>query len=587
MKKTAALLVLFIMLVNLILPVFADGGKLTTDKTEYTEGEPIIVKAEGSGKDWVGIYLTTDTLGTDQSIRWYYVAQDGNSSGEEKDIRKAEYTNSSRSEYAGLPAGEYVIYLCENDGYNVISKVSVTVKPGESSSSAPSAPSSVVYDRTATAPGLADGTLTITAGEGSAPDRYIAYWADEKGALVNYTAFAPIEYGGRTTKYTMVSSTLIPKSADRIIVYSAKGKQTSESAAEVMLPEGCNSCEFPSPNYELQVLSDIHLNSTTSHIHNKHFAAALEQIKEISPSSLGIFINGDIADHAQLAEYKTFNRMIKSAGEGLPPVYCAIGNHDLADGPFDSRLKTFLDNTEPGIDTVYYDMWISGIHFIFLGSETPGLNADLSAKQLKWFKEKLAENRDENRPVYVFLHQGIIDTVAGTFAYQKWHGINQTKKFCDILKDFPEVILFSGHSHWEMDSANTMKAKDDKLPTIFNTASCGYLWNDDAMTTNVGIEGAQGYFFYAYSDKILALGRDFASGKWISSAQFCIDLPGGEIQTAPADDEKTDDPAPVDDGGRDVSGTKRGCFGSVGAGAALASAVTMLGLVLLIKKKED
>lgn len=498
---------------------------LTTNKTEYVVGEPILVTATGEGLDWVGLYLRTDTLETDQSIRWYYVAKDGNKSGGEKNIRTAEGTNSSRAAYANVPAGEYTIYLCANDKWDVIAKVDITVKNESSANTAPSAPASVQYDLTKPFPGAADGKLTITAGEGTLPDAYRAFWANKDGALKDYTSFAPIACKGQTTTYEMVANTLIPTEADRILVYAVRGNATSETAVTVMLPEGCNDYDFGKPLYEMQVMSDIHINRSQTHIHNKHFAMALEDIKKLSPDSIGIFVNGDIADHGEEAEYRSFQQLIKNAGAGLPKVYCAIGNHDLANGPYDEKLNLFLQYTEPAIDSVYFDQWIDGVHFIYLGSEATGLNAQLSRQQLNWFKKALAENRDENRPIYVFLHQGLIDTVAGTFAYQNWHGINQAKEFANILKNYPEVILFSGHSHWEMNSLHSMKARDEKLPTIFNTASAAYLWNDASMSTNAGIEGSQGYYLYAYEDKVVVLGRDFVNGQWIASAQFVVQYP--------------------------------------------------------------
>lgn len=513
---------------------------IKTDKTSYTEGEPILTTATGSGSDWVGLYLTTDTVKDDQAIRWYYVAKDGNKSGSEKNLRTAEGTNSSRAAYADVPAGDYVIYLFEGDKWNYVEQIRITVLPDTTVAAAPTAPASVVYNRTATAVGLADGTLTIKAGEGALPERYVAYWGNADGVLADYTAFAPIECKGETTDYTMVANTLIPTDADRIYVYAAGKKAVSAQAATVLLPEGCNSYVLGNAAYELQILSDIHLNSSLTHLHNKHFTMALEDIKKLSPNSIGIFVNGDIADHGEVSEYRIFNQQIKNAGDGLPKVYCAIGNHDLAQGPYNTKLSNFLKYTEPGVDRVYYDLWLEDTHFIFLGSETPGLNADLSAKQLSWFKAKLAEKHEEGRPIYVFLHQGLMDTVAGTFAYQKWHGINQATRFANILKDYPEVVLFSGHSHWEMDSLSTMKARDDKLPTIFNTASSAYLWNDASMETDVGVEGSQGYYLYAYKDKLVLRGRDFVNGKWIASAQYVVDYPEGNVVG-------TDDPAKPDD----------------------------------------
>lgn len=569
---------------------------LKTNKTMYTEGEPILTTATGEGLDWVGLYLRDDTLETDQSIRWYYVAKDGNTSGTEKNLRVAEGTNASRAAYADVPAGEYTIYLCANDKWDILAQVDITVKAVANTQTAPQAPTSVTYERANSFTGAADGKLIITAGEDTLPDSYVAYWANAEGPLANYTAFAPITCTGKVTEYEMVANTLIPKEADRILVYAVRKEKLSAKATAVQLPEGCNTYDFGTPLYEMQVMSDIHLNASQKHIHNVHFAAALEDIKTISPNSIGIFINGDIADHGYVSEYRSLQKIIDAAGEGLPKVYCSIGNHDLADGPYDEKLKNFLEYTEPGTDSVYYDLWLNDVHFIFLGSEAPGLNAQLSNKQLEWFREKLAENRDENRPIYVFLHQGLIDTVAGTFAYQEWHGINQAKKFAEILKDYPEVILFSGHSHWEMDSLHSMKARDEALPTIFNTAAVAYLWNDGSMSTNVGIEGSQGYYIQAYADKILVLGRDYVNGKWIASAQYLVQYTqsgnqnSGENDQTPGNTEGPDGtPGNTDSVTPDYTEPSENAFstGAVVGGAVgvLAVAAAVVGLVVMKKKK--
>ena len=538
-----------------ILPKAHDPSKtLSTDKTVYTEGEPILTTATGDGSDWVGLYLRTDTLQMQTSIRWYYVARDGNRSGDTKDMRRAENTNSNRATLFDVPAGEYTLYLLENDGYNILARIDITVNEDPALHPVPQAPSAAAYDRTGSFPGAADGKLTVTAGqEDILPDGYRAYWADANGPLADYTALAPIPCTGKVTAYDMVPNTLIPKAADRLLVYAVRGNKRSETAVEILLPTGCNDYDFGTPLYEFQILSDIHINPSQDHMHNLHFASALADVKTISPNSIGIFINGDIADHGEVSEYVAFQQLIKDAGDGFPNVYAAIGNHDLSAGPFDRQLEKFLTYTQPGTDSVYYDLWLNGVHFIFLGSEAPGLNATLSAEQLAWFREKLAEDRDENRPTYVFLHQGLIDTVAGTFAYQGWHGISQAEQFAEILKDYPEVILFTGHSHWEMDSVQTMKPRDEKLPTIFNTAAGAYLWNDACMATDVGVEGSQGYYLYAYGDKVLLLGRDFVTGQWISSAQFVV-----------AYEKSADDKTPGDDGQETDSSGDEPSEGSTG-----------------------
>ena len=501
-----------------------DGGLLRTDKAAYTEGEGIFITATGSGNDWVGIYRQGEVpqANATPSIRWYYVAKDGNQSGTAKNIFDSEYT--IRKDLADLPAGGYTIYLLENDGYAILDQADITVTAGESGPVA--APASVSYNREEQFPGSAQGKLTITAGEGALPESYVAYWGNAQGRLADYTAFPSIPATGTVTEYAIAANTLIPTGADRILVYASNAGNMSEGCASVMLPEGSNTYDFGTPLYEFQVLSDIHLNGRSSF--NDQFSAALEEIKRLSPNSAGIIVNGDITDDGRERTYELFQELIAEAGEDLPPVYCTIGNHDFWDSTKTDaeRIATFLEYTNPDSDTVYFDKWINGAHFIFLGSEMLGnwTAAYLSVEQLNWFRETLAENRDENRPIYVFLHQGIPNTVAGTFDYQGWHGIERAEEFAEIIGEYPEVILFTSHSHWQMESDFNMKPRDEQLPTIFNTASLGYLWSDASET----IDGSQGYYIQAYADKIVVRGRDFINEQWLPTAQYLVPYASAE-----------------------------------------------------------
>ena len=48
---------------------------------------------------------------------------------------------------------------------------------------------------------------------------------------------------------------------------------------------------------------------------------------------------------------------------------------------------------------------------------------------------------------FVFLHQHIKDTVYGS---QEW-GTQDSAKINAVLKEYPQVITFSGHSHYPLD----------------------------------------------------------------------------------------------------------------------------------------
>ena len=97
---------------------------LTLPKTVYGQNEDILITASGEGKDWVGIYASGETPGNPASIYWYYVAEDAEP-GEAVDIR-AQRSNS-RTEYEGLPPGEYTVWLLLDDGYEPYDSIDITI----------------------------------------------------------------------------------------------------------------------------------------------------------------------------------------------------------------------------------------------------------------------------------------------------------------------------------------------------------------------------------------------------------------------------------------------------------------------------
>ncbi|MBR5365322.1 MAG: hypothetical protein IK132_03675 [Clostridia bacterium] len=103
---------------------------LELDKYSYTEGDDILVTANGEGKDWVGLYLKDEVPGGGiASIYWYYVAE-GHTPMEPVSI-KGETHNADRDDVADLPAGDYTMFLLSNDGYDVIDSIDFTIKEGK------------------------------------------------------------------------------------------------------------------------------------------------------------------------------------------------------------------------------------------------------------------------------------------------------------------------------------------------------------------------------------------------------------------------------------------------------------------------
>ena len=113
----------------------------------------------------------------------------------------------------------------------------------------------------------------------------------------------------------------------------------------------------------------------------------------------------------------------------------------------------------------YHDHWIDGYHFIFLGTEV-GLElfCSLSEAQLAWLDDKLSEEASSDKPVFLFLHQPLKDTVAGSLESQKWFGVTQDEELKAILAKYPQAILFTGHTHWELEAGHNYFDGAGKLP---------------------------------------------------------------------------------------------------------------------------
>ena len=151
MKKLASLIITASMALTLLsgFSISAQSSaSLTTDKTTYTEGEPILVNASSansSGKDWLGITVKGDKTGA--SIRWNYLTE----IGADFDIRTASRLGKSRENLYSLPAGEYTVFIIPDDlsvknGYDkMLASVDITIVADQSKTPELTPPDKDVY----------------------------------------------------------------------------------------------------------------------------------------------------------------------------------------------------------------------------------------------------------------------------------------------------------------------------------------------------------------------------------------------------------------------------------------------------------
>lgn len=268
-----------------------------------------------------------------------------------------------------------------------------------------------------------------------------------------------------------------------------------------------------------QVISDIHINGTDlQSSHSQRLIRVLEDIRENNPDSSALLMAGDITDNGMEKEYDGFLAVLEAYPHPRP--YVAMGNHDIRwHESYEVKRKRFEEKLRTDIT---YDFWLSGYHFIVLGTEykdeaTLKDNSYISDTQLEWLEQKLAEQANPAKPIFVILHQPFEETVAGSI---EWHGVVPDEQVRSLLNRYPQVIYFSGHSHAALELPHAMYR--EKF-TMVNTASVMGSWNSKTSESS-----SQGLYVEVYDGKVLIKGRDFAKKEWVQEAQYCIEYPVGE-----------------------------------------------------------
>ncbi|WP_406578939.1 metallophosphoesterase [Bacillus salipaludis] len=270
---------------------------------------------------------------------------------------------------------------------------------------------------------------------------------------------------------------------------------------------------------QFPVLSDIHIGGAAQ---QERFKRALSDIQAIAPNYDALVLLGDNTNMGTIKEYDDLNHLLQAYSKQDAEKIITIGNHDYWEGFYSigdfnpaKYIQRFVDKT--GMPGVYYDKWVKGYHFITLGSEgfPDHGGADhvlMSDEQYSWLDEALEQDADPAKPIFVFLHQPIDNTVYGS---EEWGAGFTDTRLSDILRKYPQVILFSGHTHYLLQHPRSIY--QDGF-TVVNAGSVAYGYTD------IGYPGtSQGLLVNVYSDRVEIKGRDITNGTEIQS--FTVKTP--------------------------------------------------------------
>lgn len=186
--------------------------------------------------------------------------------------------------------------------------------------------------------------------------------------------------------------------------------------------------------------------------------------------------SGDITDNGFINSFFAFaaitDNEIREGTERLAVVSKAHDSYTF----FNNSLKLFTGIT--GQETDFHRV-INGFHFIGISrSETL---KHYTEQQVKWLDENIAAavEDDPEKPVFVFQHEHVLDTVYGSSKTDGW-GLDV---FSQVLSKYPQVVHISGHSHFP---ANDPRAVWQGSFTAINDGGLAYF--------ELAVDGKNGQF---------------------------------------------------------------------------------------------
>ncbi|GGI45545.1 hypothetical protein GCM10008018_12700 [Paenibacillus marchantiophytorum] len=176
----------------------------------------------------------------------------------------------------------------------------------------------------------------------------------------------------------------------------------------------------------------------------------------------------------------------------------AIGNHDAR---VSDVQKGYPADWFTSQSNGYYEKIIKGYSFLFVNANN--YNGDTT--QRNWLKGRLAaitaDPANRNKPIFLTLHHPVAGTVMdGQQA--------SNENLNTDLKDFPQVVVLSGHSHLNINDERSIFQKDF---TVINVGSMSYLETEYgySMVTKEGelnetalFSGTQSPVIEVYQDRI-------------------------------------------------------------------------------------
>lgn len=178
------------------------------------------------------------------------------------------------------------------------------------------------------------------------------------------------------------------------------------------------------------------------------------------------FIAGDITNKGSKAEFDAFKEIYDYGREKGAEILCTVAKgHDSI--TMDKKSLEYYKSLT-GQETDLHRV-IGGYHFIGI-STCRVKNKYYSPLQKIWLKRQLrsAVSSAPDKPVFVLHHEHVKNTVYGSSDFDGWGN----RFFNGIFEKYPNVVDFSGHSHYPVNDPRSLWQKEF---TAIGTGSLKYV----------------------------------------------------------------------------------------------------------------
>ena len=274
--------------------------------------------------------------------------------------------------------------------------------------------------------------------------------------------------------------------AAQTVLNNSEATQDEVDAAEKDLRRILRPLQLPEVNFDednivlsFGAISDIHITGSTTSKESKKYETALKQLKEQAGGKLdAITIAGDFSGDSYNSNIGTTFKTITDQELGANAnVFFVAGNHDAENSNWSTLSKFYTDlakYTQNDLPSSQHTrgnrhMVIGGYHYIGINMMDYWKDgeAPFAQQDLDWLKQELESARADapGQPIFVYLHAGVRDTSYGSELYTGFYWASEN--IYSYLKDYPEVITFSGHVHFPLMDERTIWQDD------FTSLNCG------------------------------------------------------------------------------------------------------------------